>query len=108
MCQIVSRRDRDQACERLLQLRVPLDRFRHCEIVQLVGEHDRSALVERSVVEAVDETLIVAVNGSGRDGWVASVDPPVFRVFLPEDAGQVHGTGDDSNSVVNVAERWTP
>lgn len=78
MCQVVGRRDGNQACESLLQLWVPLDGFRHCEIVQFVGEHDRSALVERSIVEAVDKSLVVTVDGSSRDGWVSSIDSPVF------------------------------
>lgn len=108
MCQVVCGRDRYNLVKGRLHLRIPLDRFRHCKVVELVREHDRSALIEGAVAQLVQQALIVGVDLISRDRRITGVDTPIIRVGLPKNASQVQGACDDSDPIVDIAEGRSP
>lgn len=94
--------------ERSLQLRVPLDRLRHGVVGQLVCEHDRARSVERPVLRAGDEVLVVLVDLRAGDVGAGRANLPVVGVVLPHDSGQVEPLGDCADAVINIAVGRAP
>ena len=84
--------------KRLLELWIPLDRFRHREIVQFVCGHDAPGRAKRAARLIVDEQLVVRVN-IGR-GDIVGPNEPVERVILPDDSGQVQCMCNIANTVL--------
>jgi hypothetical protein len=90
-----------------LECRVPLHRFLHCEVSQLVREHDRAGTIEVARGLVVDEHLVVCINiGNGE-----AICPlhPVGRVVTPDDRPQVKPGGDRTNAVLrqdNSVSSW--
>ena len=84
--------------KRPLELWIPLDNFRHHEIVQFVCEHDAPGPVKRVARLIVDEQLVVRVNiGSGD---IVSANEPVERVILPDDSCQVQDMCNIANTIL--------
>jgi hypothetical protein len=95
-------RDRNDMLKRSLKVGQKLDRLAHREIVQLVGEHDRPPGVITPILGGIDHALIIGIDLLAGDGRVPGVDPPIVRIGLPQDRGQVQGLGDHPDSVVDV------
>jgi hypothetical protein len=95
-------RDRNDMLKRPLQVGQELDRLAHREIVQLVREHDSPPGVIGPILGGIDHALVVGIDLFRSDRRVPRVDPPIVRIGLPQDRGQVQGLGDHPDSVVDV------
>jgi hypothetical protein len=82
-----------------LESQVPLDRLRHCKVVQLVREHDPPSSTEGASGLVVDEQLVVFIDvGRG-----VAIFPllPVIRVILSHDRLQANRIGDRTNTILH-------
>ena len=71
--------------ERRLELWVPVYRFLHRKVVQLVGEHDATDVIERARRQVADEHLVRSINIS-LSVVALHGNTPVERVVFPYDS----------------------
>ena len=89
--------------EDCLECRVPLDCLRHCEIAQLVHEHDTPSSNEGTRGLVVDELLVVFID-VGNSVTVCPLHP-VEGVVTPQDSPQVKPGGDRTNAILRPENR---
>ena len=89
--------------EDCLECRVPLDCLRHCEVVQLVHEHDTPSSNEGTRGLVVDKLLVVFIN-IGNSVTVCPLHP-VERVVTPQDSTQIKPSGDRTNAILRSENR---
>jgi hypothetical protein len=83
-----------------LELWVPVYRFLHREVVELVSENDAATCVERARCQVVDEQLVGCINISHSVVRPPRDDTPVVRVVFPYDSYQAHCICNCANTVL--------
>jgi hypothetical protein len=77
---------------------IPLDRFLHREIVQIMREHDAPDRVERPRGQIVDEQAVIVIDIGRSD--IVETNAPVERVILPDDRLQAERVCNIANAVL--------
>ena len=112
----------DTYVEALLQFGIPLHRFGHCIVVQLVEEHYSPALegnsnrrysgtrrnkthcVEHALFRIVNHELVFMIYGL-RGNVRGNADLPVLGIVLSEHRSESKSIRNCANTIVDVAER---